>query len=334
MALKSYNNTGKKKKTSIEENAEALKREEIERRDSGKKGITYKSMNNILKEKALDNTIAKISIESLYAAPYNKEWNSFAKISTDKEFELDRSIVDVGLLSPIVVWKINKEEIEHIYKEDQNNPYTFVGDEYMVLAGHSRGGSYQRLYEATNDERYLYIDAVIKEDISFSEAKYIIKITNFANRELSNKEKRESVNFMYRLLDNDGYRGHEIAKKIADDSGKKLRTVQYYIKINNGIIEEFGDMLDNEEITQTSAYKLSALTKDLQKWFYATYKDDITDNLLKGLKPSYDRKEQLKSLFKTKNYGENITVSIDVPKDLEKKFRVMASKWINKQINK
>lgn len=316
------------------ENAEALKKEELERMDNKNKGITYKNMNNILKEKALDNTIAKISINSLYASPYSKEWNSFTKISPDKEFELDRSIVDVGLLSPIVVWKINKEEIKDIYKEDQNNPYMFIGNEYMILAGHSRGSSYQRLYNATNDERYLYIDAVIKEGISFSEAKYIIKITNFANRELNNKEKRESVNFMYRLLDDEGYKGHEIAKKIAEDSGKKLRTVQYYIKINNGIIEEFGDMLDNGNITQTSAYKLSGLTKDLQKWFYNTYKDDITDNLLRGLKPSYDKKEQLESLFKTKNYGENITVSIDVPKDLEKKFRTMASKWISKQISK
>lgn len=334
MALKSYKDTGKKKKTSMAENAEALKKEEIERRDNESKGITYKSMNNILKERALDNTIGKISIEELYAAPYNKEWNSFTKISADKEFELDRSIVDVGLLSPIVVWKINKEQIKEIYKEDNNNPYTFVGDEYMILGGHSRCASYQRLYDATNNEKYQYIDAVIKEGITFNEAKYIIKITNFANRELNNKEKRESVNFMYRLLDDEGYKGHEIAKKIADDSDKKLRTVQYYIRINNGIIEEFGDMLDNGDITQSSAYKLSGLTKDLQKWLYDTHKDDITDNLLKGLKPSYDRREQLEGLFRAKEYGENVSVNIEVPKDLEKKFRAMVSNWINKQLNK
>ena len=76
------------------------------------------------------------------------------------------------------------------------------------------------------------------------------------------------------------------------------------------------------------------LSKKCNVALHMHFKDDITDNLLRGLKSSYDKKEQLESLFKTKNYGENTTVSIDVPKDLEKKFRTMASKWISKQISK
>ena len=169
-ALVNYSGkTKKKKKTTIEENAAAIKKDEIQRRNDENKGRSYEKSNQALKEKVTDNIMGKIKIDDLYPAPYNKEWNSFAKISPDKEFELDRSIVDVGLLSPIVAWKIKKDNIKYIYDNDNNNPYIANGDEYMILAGHSRVESYKRLYKETKDDRYLYLDTVIKEDKDIKE---------------------------------------------------------------------------------------------------------------------------------------------------------------------
>lgn len=331
MALKQSNGKNiRKQKVNF---VDSMMDTELKKKEDQSRKESFKIANQSVSMDVADYQISKLPISELYAAPFNNEWNDYSIGSPDKQYELDATVANEGVLTPIIVWKINKSKVENLYEDDNDNPYRFAGDKYMVLAGHRRTNSSLRVYEATQDEKYTKINAIIRENLTYEQAQYIIKVTNFS-RELSTAEKRRNANFLHRTLINQGLKGSEVAKKIAKDSDSKLRTVQYYIKINNNIIDEFGDMLDNGAITQSSAYKLSSLTKDLQKWFYDTHKDDITDNLLKRLQPSYDRKEQLESLFKAKEYGENVNVNIEVPKDLEKKFRTMASKWISKQISK
>lgn len=331
MALKtSSGKTVKKQKVDIVNN---LYNEEVNKKNNEDRKETFDRAHEIITRDVADYQVSKIPVSALYPAPFNDEWNNYSVGSADKQYELDHTIADEGLLTPIIVWRKKKSEIEELYVEDKENPYNFSGEEYMVLAGHRRTNSFQRIYNATQDDKFLKINAIVREGLTEEQAKYIIKVTNFA-RELTVAEKRKNTKFLHRTLANEGMKGSKIAQKIAVDSGSKLRTVQYWMRINSELIDEFGEMLDSDKITQTSAYKLCGLTRDMQKWFYDTHKDDITDNLLKGLKPSYDRKEQLESLFKKKNYGDNITVSVDIPRELEKKFREMASKWVSKQINK
>lgn len=332
MALKtSSGKTVKKQKVNIVDN---LYNEEINKKNNEDRKETFAKAHEIITRDVAELQTARIPISSLYAAPFNKNWNDFSKLSADAEYTLDKTIVDEGLLTPIIVWKINKDDVKDLYENDKDNPYDFAGSEYMILAGHSRVGSYNRIYGVTNDAMYLKIDAIIKHDISHDQARYIIKVTNFASRELTTAEKRRNTHFFHRTLSEQGLKGSEIARKIAEDSKSKLRTVQYYIKINENLIPEIGVMLDDEQINQTSAYKICKLTKDMQTWLYNTYKDSITDNVIRGLKDSYHKREQIEKLF-VKNEDEDIeyvVVNTDVPKKLEKKFRTMVSKWINKNM--
>ena len=323
----------------------------------------YERTKEILTRKTPDNETRKLKIDLLYPAPYNKEWNSFKPITPDKEFELDKSILEVGLLSPIVVYEIDKEKVADLYEEDINNPYVFgtKDNKYMVLAGHSRVSSYFRLYNATKDERFLYIDAIVKmnidsmdyldiydEDdkyldneqfkyleheraryIDHDQARYIINVTNFASRQLSTSEKRNSMNHMYRMLHNKGLKEHQIAMKIAEDSGKKVRTVRYYNRINNNIIDDFGNMLDDGFITQTSAYKLSGFTKSMQQWICDNYKDQISDKVISAMNKSYKEKSEFEAFFKreTGKVGY-VTVKTVVPSELEHELKNYIKKWI------
>ena len=312
---------------------EKLYQDELAKKADPSRAESFRIANiNVIKDVA-DLQVSKLKISSLYSAPYNNEWNDFKKLNADKSYELNQSIIDGGLLTPIIVWKIDKSTIEELY-ENNEDPYGFIGDEYMILAGHSRTYAFVELYNATKDIKYTKIDAIVKENISYDEAKYIIKVTNFVNRELSPAEKRRNVSFMHRTLLKNKTKGMNIAKKIAEDSGSALRTVAYQIAISEKLIPEFITMYDDGVITQGSAIKLTNLTNSMQEWFYGEYKDKITDNVIKGLKPSYTKKEQLESLFNLKEYGESVSINIEIPKDLEKKFRTMASKWISKQTTK
>lgn len=329
MALKTSNGeVAKKRKVNI---TEQLLQDEIAKMEDTNRKDSFRIANQNVSKDVADIQVSKLPIASLYAAPYSDEWNDFKKLSSDKAYELNQSIVDGGLLTPIIVWKVNKNSINEVY-ENNNDPYGFVGHEYMILAGHSRTYAFVELYNATGDDRYTKIDAVVRENLTYEQAKYIIKVTNFVNRELSPAEKRRNINYLHRNLSNEETSGTKIAKKIASDSGSKLRTVQYYMSINENLIDEFAEWFDNERITLGSAIKLVRLTNDMQRWMYEEYGDSINDKILKGLQPSYDKKEQISNLFDRSSELEYMLVSIEIPKCLEKKFRTMASKWISKNI--
>lgn len=274
------------------------------------------------------NHIHRLPIIELYAAPNNEDWNDFSKLSHDKAYELNQSIVDGGLLTPIIVWRVNKNTLNDLYR-DNEDVYGFIGEEYMILAGHSRTYSYVTLYNQTKDEQYLNIDAIVKENLTYDEARYIIKVTNFVNRELSVKEKRRNVKFMHRTLSANKTKGMNIAKKIADDTGSALRTVQYQIAINEKLIPEFVQMYDDEILSQANILKLTNLNQSLQQWMYDTYKDQINNKVMRNFQKYFDRKELISTIFH-EDVIEYITVSVDIPSNKEEQFRKMVKNWLNR----
>lgn len=281
-----------------------------------------------------DNSIYKIPVRELYAAPYCKDWNNFKKLSPDKAYELHQSIIDGGLLTPIIVWKIDKNVLQDIYK-DNLDEYGFLGSEYMILSGHSRAYAFSVLHHYTKDDYFLKIDSIVRENLSYEEAQYIIKVTNFVTRELSRKEKRENIKFMHRVLEENKTKGMNVAKKIAEDTDSALRTVRYEMAISNKLIEPFIEMYDNEEITQGNAIKLTRLTPSMQKWLHNAHKDDITNDILKNLQKYHRTKEDIEKLFHPEEKSmEYVNITIEVPSIFEKKFRTMASKWVSKELKK
>lgn len=329
MALKtSDGKVIKKQKIDV---TQQLLQDEIAKKNDSDRRESFRIANQTVTSDVADLQVSKLPIASMYAAPYNEEWNDFKKLNADKAYELNQSIIDGGLLTPIIVWKMNKHMVKELY-ENNEDPYGFIGQEYMILAGHSRAYAFVQLYNATKDIKYTKIDAVVRENLTYDEARYIIKVTNFVNRELSAEEKRRNIKFMHDTLSKNKTKGMNIAKKIADDTGSKLRSVQYYISINEKLIPEFIQMHDSKKITQGNAIKLTRLTNAMQQWFFDKYNDSITNDILRGLKPSYTKKEQIESLFENQEVIEYTKVIVDIPKDKEKKFRKMVENWIARNV--
>lgn len=329
MALKTSSGEPVKKiKVDIVNN---LYNEEINKKNNEDRKDTFEKAHEIITREVAELQTTRLPISSLYAAPYNEEWNKYPKVSDEKAYEMNQSIIDGGLLTPIIVWKTKKNDVIDLYKNNEC-PYGFIGEDYMILAGHTRAYSHVQLFAATNDIKYTKIDAIVKEKLTFEQAQYIIKVTNFINRENSAKSKREDVKWLYGTLSKNKTKGMNIAQKIADDTGSKLRTVQYYMSINKNLIPEFIQMFDDDIITQGNAVKLTSLTKSLQLYMYSMYGDKINNKTLKGLQKSYDRESQIDNMFSDKSYSEYVTITTDIPKELEKKFRKAIENWKSKNL--
>lgn len=329
MALKTSNgDVVKKQKVDI---AQKIYEDELAKQKDDSRKEVYAMANQNISADVADNKLEKLSITNLYSAPTNSEWNDFKKLNPDELYRLNQTIIDGGLMTPIIVWKINKNELKTLY-DGNIDEYGFIGEEYMILAGHSRTYSYVLLNYQTGDEKYSKIDAIVKHDLTFDQARYIIKVTNLVNRELSPKEKRNNIKFLHRTLSENKTKGMNVAKKIAEDSGQSLRAVKYQIAINEKLIQEFIDMYDDEVLSQGSILKITNLTRSLQKWLYDEYGEKITDKILKGLQRSYDKKEQLSKLFERNCDLEYVTVSTEIPKSLENKFRKMIENWKQKNV--
>lgn len=278
--------------------------------------------------KTEDSLLVKIKIKDLYAAPNNKEWDGFDKLTPDEEFELNQSIYNHGQLEPIIVWELPKEDVAYLYEGDVPK-YNFSGSKYMILAGHSRSNSHLNLYEQTGDEKFLTISAIIRKDISIDTAQYIIKVTNIIKRNLSRKDRREGIAYLYRKLNTIKTEGMNIAKKIAEDSKTSLRTVNYQIAISQKLIDEFIQMYDSGKLTQNNILKLTRINKQLQQWMYNTYGELITDGVMKNFQNYFDRKELIETLFVDKEI-DYIEVATKIPSHLEKKFREMVKNWVKR----
>lgn len=326
MALKtSDGKVIKKQKIDV---AQQLLQDELAKKNDSDRRESFRIANQTVTNDVADLQVSKLPITAMYAAPYNEEWNDFKKLNADKAYELNQSIVDGGLLTPIIVWKIDKNMVKELY-ENNEDPYGFIGQDYMILAGHSRTYAFVQLYNATKDIQYTKIDAIVRESLTYDEARYIIKVTNFVNRELSVKEKRRNIKFMHDTLSKNKTKGMNIAKKIADDTGSALRTVQYQIEINEKLIPEFIQMYDEEKLTQGNILKLAKINKSLQEWMYETYKDKITNSVMKNFQKYFDRKELISTIFQ-EDVIEYVTISVDIPSNKEAQFRKMVKNWISR----
>lgn len=280
------------------------------------------------KQSSLEAEMVKINIRELYSAPNNNEWDGFDKLTPDEEVNLMQAIYEHGQIEPIVVWEISRDSLLDEYEGDVPK-YKFTGNNYMVLAGHSRTNVFYNLYNETKEDRFLKINAIVRRNISKDTAKYIIKVTNLLKRELSNKDRREGIQYLYRKLNTAKTKGMNIAKKIAEDSGLSLRTVQYQIAINEKLISPFVDMYDGGKLSQTNVLKLTGINESLQQWMYDKYGALITNDIMRKFQKYFDRKELIDTLF-VNSETEYVDITTKIPSHLEKKFREMAKNWIKR----
>lgn len=271
-----------------------------------------------------------IAIKKLYAAP--NEWNFFKQLNDSQTYEMIDSIEKEGLMNPILVWKKKRNQIELL--DDVEDSYDLTGEEYMILAGHNRVNVYKLLHEQTKDNKYLEIPAFIYEDIDDERAKYIIIASNYVQRALSKEDRRQSIAYMYRNLNESSDKTLNVAETIAKQTNMSPRSVYDELNITKNLIPYFIELYDSGRISKVNALKLTNFTKSMQKYIVDNYEDRISNDTLKQLYKPYDKKEQIDKVFQVEEQIQfnKVDVNIEVPSHLEKRFKEMAKRWIARQI--
>jgi ParB family chromosome partitioning protein len=271
-------------------------------------------VESILDSLSTDTTIKYIDTKLLESSP--KEWNFFKPLDLSKFLILKKSIETEGLLHPIHVWNYQ--------------------DRFIILSGHNRVKAFKELYEETKNDRYLKIPAKINkvQKLDKDKARMIVAIAN-TQRAITVKEEYETIK---RFFDyNKNYRGidsyMENYAEIEKATGKKLRTIQKAVKLNN-LIPELMNMIGDQKnsISTTTADLLANFSKADQKFLYREFKNNLSYKLVKGISPELKR-DEIREYFEyhlNKNKMPKKKKSICIPKEIEEEFDQMVEKLISK----
>ena len=251
--------------------------------------------------------IFQIELDRLAQAP--PEWNFYSPLKEDKMSELVESIIENGLLNPIIVW-------------ERGN------DEYMILAGHNRVNAYRRIFQHTKDPRYMKIFAYVKktDELSDDEARAIIIDTNFVQRELSTAEKTKSIVIKYRQLGRKtrNSRGKNTASVIAEQYNISERQVYNYYKLND-LIQGFIQRIDEGSLSIKAGVKLASFSKEFQKRLYEDYNDFLGNRKILRIDAYKSEEEIINQIQDIERSLAKITVK--VPKDREDELISYIRQW-------
>ncbi len=178
------------------------------------------SMESIKEPILEDDKIVRIDIEQLTHAP--SEWNFYPELSEDEFEKLVLSILEHGLLHPVVIRRIDNQNII-LSGHNRVRAYRAIAKDIENL---SKGESGRFLLESSDELKlsdFQQIMCVVKEDISDDEAREIIIDANYIQRQLSPKLITRSVIEKYRII-------QDKRKKSADAQYKSLKTREIVAK--------------------------------------------------------------------------------------------------------
>lgn len=275
--------------------------------------------------------IQYIEVDDLYSAPTS--WNFFSKLDDDTMYELAESVLDNGLMSPVILWKIDKKDLREIY-QDKEDSYGFFGEDYMILSGHNRVRAFIQLSQNEMiGEKFLKVPAFVFEDLSEFQAKNIIIDANYSQRTLDVKEKVESILYKYDVYTKEKTKKGKVADFIADDLDVTPRMVYNYKKLAD-VIDPIKDKLYNGELALTSVLKLSSKTKEFQSWLNEECGEKLDNSILNKIKDSTKKTDIQRWLSKEDTGTKEVNVKIKIPKELETEFKEMAYQWIYNRTNR
>lgn len=269
-----------------------------------------------------------IDIARLYASP--KKWNFYEPLDDNKKLELMESIQDNGVLSPIIVWKVDYELLENEYADDEIDVYDFQGNEYLILAGHNRADAINKLRVATEDEKYLKIPAFVfdRDELDLSSAREIVVDTNYIQRVLNTKEMEMSILYKYDEIEKDKTRKGRTRDLVAAELGISPAKVEQYRKLSK-LIQPIKEMMYDDKLALNSVLKIVDKSEDIQQWIYDTYKDVLSNKLLNKVKP-YMKRLEIEKLFEKELEPKikKVKVAIEIPEELVDEFKEMAYQWV------
>ena len=205
---------------------------------------------------------AYAKVERSKLVPTPADWNQFTKISEDKKILMAESIYYNGLLQPIVVRAIKKDN-----------------SEFQILAGNTRNSLYGMLYDITNDEKFLSIDAKIYwyGELTDNQAREIVTDTNYVQRaNLSARDRAFCIHNKIEMLK--GRKESDIMNKVAEQMNIKRSTVFYWDKMAS-LIPEFYELFQKDKISLKASSRLASFPKDIQRELYKM-RDLLTDEII------------------------------------------------------
>ncbi len=208
------------------------------------------------------------------------DWNQFTPISTDKKVLMAESIYCNGLLQPIVVRAINKEN-----------------DHFQILAGNTRNELFGMLYDITKDEKYLSIDAKVYwyGELTDEQAREIVTDTNYVQR--ANLTAKDRVFCIHNKVEMLKKRGEsDIMNKVAEQMEIKKSTAFYWNKLAN-LIPGFFDMFQNDQLSLVAASRLASFPHDVQHELYQM-KDFLTNEIIMKV-PAKAKEDMIVDLFQS-----------------------------------
>lgn len=236
---------------------------------NNKKRSTY-SMENLKEPIVSDDKMVKIDLMELSYAP--EEWN-FYPMLVEEEFEkLVYSILEHGLLHPIVVRKTQ--------------------DENIILSGHNRVRAYREIQadiqrvqngeegrflkdlDTIEPKDYDQIMAVIKENISDDDAREIIIDANYVQRQLNPKLITRSIIEKYKIIQDRRKAGNEDFDPAYQQKYKEKKTREI-------VAQDF--KLSGRHIDRYK--RLEKLNEELLELFYEGKISLELASKLAGLKP-------------------------------------------------
>lgn len=283
------------------------------------------SKNVTINFKKVDLTkIVNVDINALYSAP--SEWNKYEPLSDDDLYEVAESISENGLMSPIILWKINKKEIPEL--SGKRDMYNYIGEEYMILSGHNRVKIYHLFNKKSElGDKYSKIPAFIFDELSEFQAKNIIIDNNYLNRDLTTKQKVESIMYKYDIYQKEKVRKGAIAEFIADDLGVTPRMVYNYKKLSE-LNPSIKEKVYVGEIALTSALKLSAKSMDFQDWLCQNYLDKIDNKLLNKIKDT-TKKSDIERWISTEPKKEKLVkLTMEIPPHLKEEVKNLVYQFV------
>lgn len=218
-----------------------------------------------------------------------------------KRDTLKESIQHDGIIEPCIIWLKEGEKI--------------------ILAGHNRVDIAKELH--------MKVPCIIRTDLDTKKAERIVIITNLQNRQINEMKSSELSRMLTRLIEgyDDSVYKSEIYKDIDDEFSLSRTKVLWYLKINS-LNTYLLEMLDNDDMPLTAAYKLACATSYNQNKLAdfirrkEIKKVSITDAEKLAMRKTTDWDEEFMMVIfglieKAKKPRKTTTVSVRL-KDIEK----------------
>ena len=198
-----------------------------------------------------------------------KEWNDFPPIPPVKRAQIKLSIMNNGILQPVIGWERPNGKI-------------------MILAGHNRVAISKEIiaeYADVSQHNYDYskipTNYLQRNDLDPRTRVMVIK----ARVGLMNAQKDE--------------KGRTIKEMIAAIPGLEIKRSAVYqdIQIGTSIIRPLQELYFDGKLNRKAILKLAMLTEDMQTWLYETYPDKLTNDRVLKITKGTKLKAQLSAIF-------------------------------------